>query len=432
MSSKDELEATGINTHRVEPVFIVIGGLPIDLDDLLAAIEGRDYSPRLTPAELVTATRTDDREAFYELPAEARKRRLRGMTEQKKLRISNLIASSTRGASLHLPRREQILIALSGGKLNFNTFTEFIGQFAGLDEGSVQDVQRAVVETSGGVLLEARPANQATSRRISESLDSVSTRLVEAILGELDKSVPVFLLERAAFECPPTLDDFQYFGEMSGDRSIQSDFTFESALSTTALALPALVATGSVFAGVLGWVDVERANEVFETALKFTVGGAALKVTSYFSGWSPITDLIRSHRHTAAQLSGAKHLKDAYTQMEKKVEHLKKTGYGSLQVLMLRQIILSSRERSSVGHQVTVSVWLTELDQDPLLKEQFENFYGLKSGGEWGTIEQATAAWEEFQKYRQALTEIEPRTERDPQPVKRTTGSVRFRTKVST
>lgn len=402
-----------------EANFVVIDGLAIDVDDLIDAIHGRELDPILTRAELTTAYGNEYNTDFMERVDEGMKRRIRNSKNEKLRRIQALLKRSSiplgNGIQdIKLPRREQILIALSKGRLRYSSLTEFLGQFAELTEKDAQNVVATVAEVRGD-LAEVQAASISSSRLVREVANPQDLRVIESGLGiENLGQAPIFLLERAAFEIPPHEDDYQYFEEIRADRGVHIPFAIEGTLANAAFAAPLFTFVGGIISAQNGWIAWESLEPLFRPEFIFAWGGgAAVKVGQVFSKWTPLTNRLRASAHTRAVRKSATELKKMYAALEAALSDLKKTGIGSMKLLLLKEWILSLREggqHQSNGQRI--NEWLTLLARNPGLAENFE-YFAKDRLGDMDSIEGAQTLWQEFQGYQKAASSI-PDVERSP------------------
>lgn len=400
--------------------FVVIDGLAIDVDDIIKAIHGKLTDPLLTRAELTTCYGQEYNTDFIERIDEGMQRRIGNLKKEKLRRIKNLLTRSSipmgNGITeIKLPRREQILIALSRGRLLYSSLAEFIGQFAELTEKESGQVQTAIDEVKGD-LAEVQTATYLSSRRLdqvvsSEDLTAVGEQLGITKLGDL----PIFLLERAAFEIPPHPDDLQYFEEIRGDRGVHVGFTVEGTIGTVAFAAPVFVLAGSIIAAEQGWIPWEALNVLMRPEFAMVMGaGAATKAALTLSRWTPITNRIRASAHTHAVQKSARALQERYKEIENTINKLKKTGRGRLVILHLREWLLALREGGDHMFNVhEVAQWEREIQSNPALGESFDRF----CEGHMGTMnsmEEARNTLEEFRRYQDAVASL-PSVEETPQ-----------------
>lgn len=402
------------SSEREDPAeanFIVISGIAIDIDDLLSAIDGKDFDTRLTPAELSTAYSIEEN-GFIERVSEGQYRRVQNMIAEKKRRILELIRTYTQNigngvTDIKLPRREQILIALSEGQLMYSSLSEFLGQFAVLNQAEAQLVAETIHEVRGN-LTEVNTTSKITARNIKEVLTDSGLSLIESNLGlkGLGGS-PIFLLERAILEIPPVEDDYQYFEEIRSDRGVSMPFVVESALSTAAFGTSIVAFNVAVISIGTGWLPQETIELILgPVGLTAFAGSTAFKVVQTFSKWTPITDRIRSRAHTFAVRQSALLLKQDYELISKAVEALKATPVGRLKHLLLKELILANRDGGEhESNRATVQDWINILMGDQSLSEKFDDFVSARCR-DLQNFSDATVLWKEFQSYLVACDSI--------------------------
>lgn len=392
--------------------FVIISGLAVDVDDLIDAIHGRKIDPLLTRAELNTAYAIEN-SGFLERVGEGMKRRVQNLKTEKIRRIGALLRQSSTPmengvTNIKLPRREQVLIALSQGKLRYNSLTEFLGQFVQLTEQEAGVVAQTLAEVRGD-LNEARPASKISAQKIKEVFPKETIEEIEQTL-ETDTVVdhfPIFLLERAILEIPPHEDDYQYFEEVRDDRGVRVDFVVESAVASAAFAVPMFTFVGSVVSIGTGWISPEMLDVILGPTGGYLMGGgAAIKVAQTFSKWTPITDRLRASKHTKSVQRSANKLKGTYEELAENVEALKKSATGCLKLLALKELILAHRDGGDHDSaRQTVLDWLQILSSNLLVKYEFEDFAKTRRS-DLSTFGSAKKVWEEFPHYQAAVQSL--------------------------
>lgn len=406
-------EGYGLEQTADAANFVVIQGLAIDVDDLVDAIHGRLTDPILTRAELTTCYGQEYNTDFRENFVEGIQRRIDNLKKEKLRRIKNLLVRSSismgNGISdIKLPRREQILIALSRGRLLYSSLAEFLGQFAELTEKEAGLVRDTIDEVKGD-LIQVQTATHLSGRRLGQIVSSNELAQVEEEIGikQLGE-FPVFLLERAAFEIPPHVDDFQYFEEIRGDRGVHVGFSIESTIGNLATAGPLFTFVGSIIAAQQGWIPWETLDTIMNPTFATLGAGVATKLALTFSRWTPITDRLRASAHTHAVQKSARTLQSRYKELEDAFNKLKKTGRGRLLILHLREWLLALREggeHTSNVHEITQ--WEQAIQSDPTLGESFDAFCA-KYRKAMGTMEETRSTWADFQHYQAAVTALPP------------------------
>lgn len=390
--------------------FVVISGLAVDVDDLIDAINGKEIDPILTRAELNTAYAMEE-SGFMERVGEGMKRRIRNLKTEKNRRIAALLRDSSiqmgHGVTdIKLPRREQILIAISKGKLRYSSLTEFLGQFVELTEHEADLVAATVAEVRGGIS-EARPATQISAKTIKGTFPPNTIQGFERTMNVEDLGdFPIFLLERAILEIPPHEDDYQYFEEIRADRGVQVGFVVESAAGTAAFAVPLVAFAASIASVSTGWLPKEFIELMLSpTGAYLLGGGATVKVAQTFSKCTPVTDRLRASAHTRALKKSSGRLKAKYEALARAIVELKQTAIGSLRLLMLKEFILAHRDGGNYAAMGEVQNWVKTLDADPRMAEQFEDFAGTRRS-DLSTFAEAEGVWSEFPRYQAAARSI--------------------------
>ncbi|QQR54474.1 hypothetical protein IPG41_04710 [Candidatus Peregrinibacteria bacterium] len=228
--SSEKILVDAISDPEVQNQFVCVGGVTLMVEDFVNIWNGEFIFPGLSPEELSMIDSMYDLESvnglLYSMPHSVFGSRVANtcfetVSRLKKfLEIRGMIARYKKTHDSGILSMHRVLSALGGERYQFSTIAEFVSALPGVTPTAVDAalVQGAISEHIGSSDVQVHYMTERGSEAISSVVDESRHALVCSILGvkpKLVDKIPLFILERLAFEVEPSDDDIRELSRMN-------------------------------------------------------------------------------------------------------------------------------------------------------------------------------------------------------------------------
>jgi|GEM_PF-3701293 len=366
--------------------FIPVGGMYVHPQDFVDMWNGkRDVEPRLSMADKESALRAGghDLTTRYQTGIEpvniqtffgrwlpeswhlkrAQKKKAKALWDMieryKKERSEKL------GTGEDLPETLDMQVVLAAldvsGDARFSTMGEFLAAYvtASPSPENARLLQEGIAEiegTTGEVVLKSHFVNEESARYIGEVIEGQRLTVLSDVLSISEnqlRRMPTILLERASLEHPASQDDLYGLAHL---RRLKSPIPDIIHASRSAILLAGM---GTAVAGLMQFDEA-----IFKMGLEMAGIGVFL-IYAYNTEAKQVPFSLQKGRK--------KYGKD-YEKIKKKMDKIKKTGIGKLQVSLLREIALATYETDDLGRVKEISGYINGIQADADRSRVFEEY----------------------------------------------------------
>lgn len=395
-------------SNEFEPVipaplhFIVVGGIDVTVEDLVAIWNGNDVLPLLSSHEKEIGDRTkflrttgenDPLRTFittYNQEAEKK------MRIEKKDKIKELIKKyEQKGQPRNILQMDRVLARLSGGSMQYDNVGALVAGFATVptpEEASL--VMETVREIHALVPVDRTQSHYVTdeSARPLSSLGSKEQALVQEsfALAEQKKSViPIFLLERALVGHEPTNDDLAELTLYHNDHNVGS-IRLVSIVDKTRLALFA--------AGILTFASGYLIDgDLYTKAILF---GSGL-FTAYTSALSHLIPLEK-WKFNRKRVTSIDRYRAAYEMLCETIKTMQQTPVGKVRIMLLRELVRSTHQPDAQNTVDVLKTFVDLLNSDHKMAKDFDEMFS-SIDRPWDDLEGILDAIKDFISSREEL-----------------------------
>lgn len=371
-----------------EPRFVAIAGDLYEIDDIINALHGRNFTATLHTFDL------------QELGQGAGDSRILGITQrQKTAALRRIVAQSTDGLRDNLPNRAAILMALEeNGALRFNSITEFIAKFAQLTPADASSVAAAVNEVRGEgirVLDGSQPLGGKFSRPTGHSLTGagdIQSVLGEGWIGGVWAQVNTSIIERALTGQSFTKDDWlQMFSgdtfrneSSSGDTMTLKDraeeatmrgFMGGAVLTVTSVFGAMVVGEPLAIVPAAGFIALTMGSAVATKIIQSTPDAWLVWLAGQASAISHSTGFSSASSRRASE--AIPRYQKLFEMTKARIEELKKTPSGRVGLLLIQEILGQEGSVFTRDEEVLEMLrdWGNALQRNVDLAEEFNDFF---------------------------------------------------------
>ena len=403
--------------------FVAIQGSLYEVDDIIAALHGREFLATLDQFDL-----RDMGNARYH--AAARKI----VRESKTKALKKLVADSTDGLKDNLPNRDAILMALDkSGGLGYNSMTKFMAQFAQLTSKDASHVKAAVAEVRGKgnrVFDSSSPLGGPSSEIMPYSLRSASRQDILGVLHDGKKELPwnhvtTVMIERAILGQGFSPDEWLQMsaGDSSRQKRIASGYPTDLRTRLTDVTTRAYVA-GAIGSAVLifpaALTGIPELVILPLSAIAFTLSSAAATIagnkmpSEWLTSMADTANRIVVRGATAlgaagvTRSTGQRRLGEVQGEYEElfemtktRVAELRATGTGRLGLLLIREIIGQAGKSLSKDQSILerLQKWVSHLRKNPGIAQTFNKFCESRALTDLDSIDTAIPLLKDFNLY---------------------------------
>ncbi len=369
-----------------EPRFVAIAGDLYEIDDIIDALHGRDFTATLNEYDI-----RELGDSAGDLKALAVAQR------QKTAALRRIVARSTDGLHDNLPNRAAILMALEKDHaLRFSNITEFIARFAQLTPTDARCVANAVSEVHGKVRV--LDGTQPLGGRFSQPTGHaffegryLQSALGEGWIGGVWAEVTVAMIERALTDQNFTDDEWLQmfsgdtrYGEARGNtmslKERLEDYAsraYVGGSALTALSTFGAMAVGEPAAIIVpaGFMAATIGSMVANVVIKNTPD------TWLVSLAAQAATIHRSTRLSSASARQAGEMIPRYKELFKltkaRIEELKKTPAGRIAILLIQEVIGQEGGAFPKDEPLLelLNEWVSALQRSEALSARFNDFF---------------------------------------------------------